>query len=83
MLVGRLLAARREFAHSFLMSLLSKQASRIHGNILRTNQVTGNIIVSACCLGYYGSKQPSSSGCALGLGAFTAIVPSKTCANYY
>ena len=25
--------------------------SRIHGNIMRTNQVTGNIIVSTCCLG--------------------------------
>ena len=60
--------------------------SRIHGNIMRTNQVTGNIIVSTCCLGDMAVNAPSSSGCALGLGgggAFTAISPSQTCATYY
>ena len=31
--------------------LFIKQAVFMHGNIMRTNQVTGNIIVSACCLG--------------------------------
>ena len=51
--------------------------------------MTGNIIVSTCCLGDMAVNAPSSSGCALGLGggggggAFTAISPSQTCANYY
>ena len=40
--------------------------SRIHGNIMRTNQVTGNIIVSTCCLGDMAVN--ASSGYALGLG---------------
>ena len=35
--------------------------------------MTGNIIVSTCCLG----DAPSDSE------AFTAISPSQTCANYY
>ena len=42
--------------------------SRIHGNIMRTNQMTGNIIVSTCCLGDMAVNAPSSSGCALGHG---------------
>ena len=41
--------------------------SRIHGNIMRTNQVTGNIIVSTCCLG-----APKDEG------VFTAISLSQT-----
>ena len=51
--------------------------------------MTGNIIVSTCCLGDMAVNAPSSSGCALGIGggggggAFTAISPSQTCANYY
>ena len=54
--------------------------------------MTGNIIVSTCCLGDMAVNAPSSLGCALGLGgggggglglAFTAISPSQTCANYY
>ena len=28
-------------------------------------------------------KRPLSSGCALGLGALTAILPKATCASYY
>ena len=39
--------------------------SRIHGNI---NQVTGNIIVSTCCLGDMAVNAPQSEGAALGLG---------------
>ena len=42
--------------------------SHIHGNIMRTNQMTGNIIVSTCCLGDMAVNAPSSSGCALGHG---------------
>ena len=39
--------------------------------------MTGNIIVSTCCLGDMAVNAPSDSG------AFTAISPSQTCANYY
>ena len=45
--------------------------------------MTGNIIVSTCCLGDMAVNAPQSEGAALGLGAFTAISPSQTCANYY
>ena len=50
--------------------------------------MTGNIIVSTCCLGDMAVNAPESEGAARGLGgggggAFTAILPSQTCANYY
>ena len=35
--------------------------SRIHGNIMRTNQVTGNIIVSTCCLDNMAVNAPSQT----------------------
>ena len=44
---------------------------------------SGNIIVITRCLGYYGSKQPLSSGCALELRLFTAIISSALGDNYY
>ena len=37
--------------------------------------MTGNIIVSTCCLGDMAVNAPEDSG------AFTAISPSQTCAN--
>ena len=50
--------------------------------------MTGNIIVSTCCLGDMAVNAPSSSGDEGAFapedeGAFTAISPSQTCANYY
>ena len=33
------------------IEVVSQIVSRIHGNIMRTNQVTGNIIVSTCLRG--------------------------------
>ena len=42
--------------------LLATKLSRIHGNIMTTNQVTGNIIVSTCCLGDMAVNAPVSEG---------------------
>ena len=54
--------------------------SRIHGNIMRTNQVTGNIIVSTCCLGDMAVNAPESEGAALGLGGvYSHITLANMC----
>ena len=45
--------------------------SHIHGNIMRTNHVTGN---STCCLGDMAVSAPEAADS----GAFTAILPSQT-----
>ena len=46
--------------------------------------MTGNIIVSTCCLGDMAVNAPSALGCALGLrGVYSHIATSQTCANYY
>ena len=42
--------------------------------------MTGNIIVSTCCLG---DMPPRPRAAPSDTGAFTAISPSQTCANYY
>ena len=54
--------------------------SHIHGNITRTNQVTGNIIVSTCCLGDMAVNAPESEGAARGLrGIYSHITLTNMC----
>ena len=54
--------------------------SHIHGNIMRTNQVTGNIIVSTCCLGDMAVNAPESEGAARGLrGIYSHITLTNMC----
>ena len=46
--------------------------------------MTGNIIVSTCCLGDMAVNAPSSSGCALGHGGvYSHITLANMSYNYY